>query len=129
MAHLERIEVNVAYHVGKSNRNSKTFLYIFSIHSGKPEPPLEKDIQFHCTDTPHCYKVHKIHSYCDDEENQKAELLRHMTAHGNQSTILLTLRCTYEYNNRRAADGVAILQSKYLANNHFAHLHVGHHFY
>ncbi|KRY15939.1 hypothetical protein T12_1824 [Trichinella patagoniensis] len=49
----------------------------------KPEPPLEKDIQFHCTDTTHCYnKVHKIHSYCDDEENQKAELLRHMTDHG-----------------------------------------------
>ncbi|KRX80059.1 hypothetical protein T06_7172 [Trichinella sp. T6] len=41
MAHLERIEVKVTYHVGKSNR----FLYIFSIHSGKPEPPLEKDIQ------------------------------------------------------------------------------------
>ncbi|XP_003366578.1 hypothetical protein Tsp_14923 [Trichinella spiralis] len=106
------------------------FLYIFSIHSGKPEPPLEKDIQFHCTDTTHCYnKVHKIHSYCDDEEKQKAELLKHMTDHGNQSIILLTLRCTYEYNNRRAADGVANLQSKYLANNHFAQLLVDHHLY
>ncbi|XP_003367915.1 conserved hypothetical protein [Trichinella spiralis] len=112
MAHLKRIEVKVTYHVGK------------------PEPPLEKDIQFHCTDTTHCYnKVHKIHSYCDDEEYQKTELLRHMTDHDNQSTILLTLRCTYEYNNRCAADGVANLQSKYLANNHFAQLLVGHHFY
>ncbi|KRZ81073.1 hypothetical protein T08_3612 [Trichinella sp. T8] len=39
MAHFERIEIKVTYHVGKSNRNSKTF------QLWKPEPPLEKDIQ------------------------------------------------------------------------------------
>ncbi|XP_003378948.1 conserved hypothetical protein [Trichinella spiralis] len=57
----------------------------------KPEPPLEKNIQFHSTDTTHCYnKVHKIHSYCDDEESQKAELLRYMTDHGITSTAILS---------------------------------------
>ncbi|KRY43674.1 hypothetical protein T03_2042 [Trichinella britovi] len=41
MAHSERIEIKVTYHVGKSNRNSKTF------QLRKPKPPLEKDIQVH----------------------------------------------------------------------------------
>ncbi|XP_003380037.1 putative DnaK suppressor protein [Trichinella spiralis] len=61
----------------------------------KPEPPLEKDIQvYRNTDTTHRYnKVHKIHSYCDDEENQKAELLRHMTDHGrNMNRAIVKLK-------------------------------------